>query len=433
VRICHVLCVGEDFVAATVNMGTVIRAARAAARLTQAQLGLACGYSASAISRIEAGKLEPGREALLRIAAELGIPPERLGVAMVAGPECQEDAVRRRSMLAGMVGVGMGAALGSSPASAAPVPAGDPAIGLERALFSPDAVPAVSLPRLGKALSAAHADFTAARYISLAQHLPGLLGAAEATREVSAGRAREQAHAAAARGYVLATELALKQHADVAWVAADRALTAARASGEPVVVGEAARVLAITMRRAGRPEGAVDLLRRTASSLEGREGAAVGATLLMTAAYTAACAGQRTDALDLMGEAEQAVARVPRQTSTELFTVDATPAQAALYWIGVHNALGTPDEAVKHARSVNPAVLPTAERRARLGTDTARMWQQLGDPKRTFAALRLVEQAAPEEVRRPALRAMTAGLLYGPVQLPGLREFAQRTGALAAP
>lgn len=419
--------------AATVNMGTVIRSARAAGRLTQTQLGLACGYSASAISRIESGKLEPGREALLRIAAELRIPPERLGVAMVAGPECQEDAVRRRSMLAGMVGVGMGAALGGAPSvAAASAPAGDPAAGLERALFSPDAAPALSLPKLGRALTAAHADFTAARYSALGEHLPGLLGAAEATREAMSGGARERAHAAAARGYVLAAELALKQHADVAWVAADRALAAARASGDPVVVGEAARVLAITMRRAGRTSRAVDLLRRTATSLGGREGRAVGATLLMTAAYTAACAGQRTDALDLMGEAEQAVARVPRQPGAELFTVDATPAQAALYWIGVHNALGTPDEAVRYARSINPAVLPTAERRARLGTDTARMWQQLGDHRKTFAALRLVEQAAPEEVRRPALRAMTAGLLYGPVQLPGLREFAQRTGALAA-
>lgn len=340
--------------------------------------------------------------------------------------------MRRRSMLAGMVGVGMGAALGGAPAAnAASVPAGDPAAGLERALFSPDAVSAVSLPRLGQALSPAHADFTAARYSALGGHLPGLIGSAEATREVAAGRAREQAHAAVARGYVLATELALKQHADLAWVAADRALTAARASGDPVVVGEAARVLAITMRRAGRSGGAVDLLRRTAGSLDGREGLAVGATLLMTAAYTVACAGQRTDALDLMGEAEQTIARVPRQLGTELFTVDATPAQAALYWIGVHNALGTPDEAVRYARGINPATLPTAERRARLGTDTARMWQQLGDSKRTFGALRLVEQAAPEEVRRPALRALTASLLYGPAQIPGLREFAQHTGALS--
>lgn len=425
---------------AAAEVGTVVRRARAAARLTQGQLGQRCGYSASAVSRIESGTLRPGREALLLIAEALAIRPEELGVApdpvrlvrepMVGGPVTEEEAVRRRSMLAGVVSVGVGVALGGTPAAAAarPVPT-DPGAGLERALFSPEQAPAVPLPRLGRALSAAHGHFTAARYGALGEQLPGLLATAQATRDAASGHTREQANAAIARSYVLAAELALKQHLDVAWVAADRALSAAHSSGSPVVVGEAARVLAITMRRAGRSSAAVDLLRRTATSLDGREGTAVGATLLMTAAYTAACSGQRTDALDLMGEAEQAVARVPAVPGEELFTVDATPTQADLYWIGVHNALGTPDEAVKYAARVDPRKLPTAERRARLGTDAARMWHQLGDPRRTFAALRMVEHAAPEEVRRPALRAMTGSLLYGPVALPGLRDFAQRTGA----
>jgi len=75
--------------------------------------------------------------------------------------------------------------------------------------------------------------------------------------------------------------------------------------------------------------------------------------------------------------------------------------------------------------------LPTAERRARFGTDAARMWHALGDRRHTFSALLGVERAAPEEVRRPALRALTADLLYGPGALAGLREFAHRTGAVA--
>ncbi|MEU8034636.1 hypothetical protein AB0C13_39850 [Streptomyces sp. NPDC049099] len=52
--------------------------------------------------------------------------------------------------------------------------------------------------------------------------------------------------------------------------------------------------------------------------------------------------------------------------------------------------------------------------------------------KQTFAALRRVGQEAPQEVRRPALRALTAGLLYGPTRIEGVREFAARTGALVA-
>ncbi|WP_281292381.1 helix-turn-helix domain-containing protein [Kitasatospora atroaurantiaca] len=437
------------------EVGSVIRGARAAARMTQAQLGELCGYSSSAISRVEGGRLRLAPETLLRVAEVLRIAPEELGVAShpvgrpvlrgaagAQGPAArvagtvmvgQEDAVRRRELLAGVVGVG--AALVASPASAVPVQAAvpaDPVAPLERALFQPLSAEPVPPGQLSGTLAAARADFSAARYRALGEALPGLLAAAEASRDAASGLAREQAQMAVARGYVLATELAVKQHSDVAWATADRALTAARASGDPVVIGEAARVLAITMRRAGRAGAAVDLLRDTASALgeqRGRAPRAVEATLLMTAAYTAACNGRRGDALDLMRGAQDAVEQVPADgPGSVLFTVDATAAQADLYWIGVHNALGTPDEAVRYAARIDPALLPTAERRARLGTDAARMWHQLGDHRRTFAALRLVEHAAPEEVRRPALRAMTAGLLYGPVALPGLKEFAQRTG-----
>jgi transcriptional regulator with XRE-family HTH domain len=418
------------------DIGDIIRGARSIARMTQGQLGHATGYSASSISRIEAGRLQPSLDTLARFATVLDIDPARLGLARVvaSGHDPQEDAVRRRNLLAGAAGLGISLATGLPAAAAASRPAPvDPAAGLESALFSPPAAEAVPLPKLQKGLTAAKADFTAARYSALGEHLPALLAAAEATRDAASGRGREQAQAAVGRAYVLATELALKQHADLAWATADRALTAARASGDPVVLGEATRVLAITMRRAGRPGAAVDLLRRTAGLLSGErapEERAVAATLLMTAAYTAACNAQRADALDLMGGAEQAVRALPAGLSKPLFTVDASSAQVDLYRVGVHNALGTPDDGVTYAQRLTAVRWPTAERAARAGTDVARMWQQLGNPKLTFAALRQVEQAAPEEARRPALRAMTSGLLYGPVPLPGLREFAQRTGAI---
>ncbi|MFG2911471.1 hypothetical protein ACGF0D_01075 [Kitasatospora sp. NPDC048298] len=45
-----------------------------------------------------------------------------------------------------------------------------------------------------------------------------------------------------------------------------------------------------------------------------------------------------------------------------------------------------------------------------------------------FVALLFTEQMAPEQVRRPALRALTADLLYAPVTVAGVRELAARTG-----
>jgi transcriptional regulator with XRE-family HTH domain len=419
-----------------INIGAVIRGARAAARLTQTQLGASVGYSGSAISRIETGHLQPDWDTVVRIAEHLGIDPGRLGLATVKtdSPHPQEDAVHRRNLLAGAAGIGITLATGIPAAAAARPATTDPAAGLEAALYSPAAAEPASLPRLTKGLAAARADFTAARYAALGEHLPALLGVAEATRDAASGGVREQAQAAVARGYVLATELAHKEHSEVAWATADRALTAARASGDPVVIGEAARVLGITMRRAGRPGAAVDLLRRTAAQLAAEqtpEQQAVAATLLMTAAYTAACNAQRGDALDLMAGADEAVHGLPSGLPARpLFTVDATTAQAALYRVGILTVLSTPDEAVPYAQQLLGVRWPTAERAARAGTDTARMWHQLGDPTRTFAALRMVERAAPEEARRPALRALTASLAYGPSMVPGLREFAQRTGAI---
>ncbi|WP_039938808.1 hypothetical protein [Streptomyces himastatinicus] len=337
--------------------------------------------------------------------------------------------MRRRNLLTGALAAGATAVVGVAPAGAA---SGhfDPAAALEDALFRlPSAAP-VPLARLAEQAAAARSDFCAARYTSLGRALPGLLAAASATRDASSGRAREQASTALARAYVLAAELALKQHNDAAWVAADRALTAARASGHPVPIGESSRVLAITMRRSGRSPAAVRLLTQEAADLDAGQSptGAVRTTLMLTAAYTAATSRDRTTALGLLDEAQEEAARRPEVPG--LFTVDASRTQVEVYRIGVFNALGTPDEGVQVAARLSIDRMPTAERRARAWTDTARMWHALGDQPQTFAALRRVEQEAPQEVRRPALRALTADLLYTSARVPGVREFAARTGGL---
>ncbi|MFJ2788329.1 MULTISPECIES: XRE family transcriptional regulator [unclassified Streptomyces] len=333
--------------------------------------------------------------------------------------------MRRRNLLAGALAAGASALVGTGTASGA---------SLEDALFRlPDAEPA-PLRTLATRTAAARQAFTDARYGELTAELPGLLAHAEATRETAVGQARRQAHAILARAYVLAAELAAKQHSDTAWVAADRALSAARASGMPVPVGEASRVLAITMRRSGRSAAAVRLLTQEAAALDPTEArtAAVRTTLLLTAAYSAASGRDRTTALTLLDEADEDVRRRPAAPGG-LFTVDATQAQVDIYRISVHNALGTPDEGVAVARGLDIGRIPTTERRARAWTDTARMWHALGDGTRTFAALRHVEREAAQEVRRPALRALTTSLLYyGPATVSGLREFAVRTGAVPA-
>ncbi|MDQ8707503.1 helix-turn-helix transcriptional regulator [Streptomyces sp. LHD-70] len=428
-------------VPSTPDIGAIIRGARCAARLTQTQLGQKCGYSASAISRIESNQLRLEHQRLLQLAVLLNIPPNRLTstpvpatatIDTVERPADEEDAVRRRNLLTGAVAAGATAVVGASPAGAAPASA-DPAAALEEALFRLPSAPPAPLTRLTQQTATARADYCAARYTALARALPDLIATATATRDSLSGREREQAGVIVARAYVLATELALKQHNEAAWVAADRALAAARAVGHPVPIGESSRVLAITMRRSGQCPAAVRLLRREATDLDPAQTqtGAVRTTLLLTAAYTAANGTDRNTALDLLDEAGEQTER-HQDAVPGLFTVDATRAQVDAYRISVLNALGTPDEGVRIAQRLDIDHMSTAERRARAWTDTARMWHALGDGPQTLIALRHVEQEAPQEVRRPALRALTTDLLYAPARVPGVREFAIRTGAVPA-
>lgn len=60
--------------------------------------------------------------------------------------------------------------------------------------------------------------------------------------------------------------------------------------------------------------------------------------------------------------------------------------------------------------------------------DVARVWRDLGEPERAFSALRALEQYAPEEARRPKVRAITSELMTLNGEIPGLRRFAQRIG-----
>ncbi|KAB7844932.1 helix-turn-helix domain-containing protein [Streptomyces mobaraensis] len=438
------------------DIGALVRSRRHALRprMTQAQLGAVLGYSASWVCRVESGELVPPVPVLLRIAAALGIPTDELLAAAhpprrvigtdLASPRTtpsraatvarddvegeQEDAVRRRYFLTGAVGIGSAALAGT--AAAGPRRAADPGTALETALFQPPPAAPSTVARLTMALHGAREDFRRAEYRHLAARLPALLATVDTTRNTLTGHAREEAHAVAARAYSLACELAIKSRSETSWVAADRALTAARASGHAPAIGEAARMLSVAMRHAGRHHAALDLLTRTCAQLDDASDAdaqGVRASLLLTGGYTAAHTGDRALALDLVDQAED-IGR--RHGAGHRLTLQDTPEQCDGMRISIFNALGRPDDGIAPMQRINPAAFPTAERRARYYTDTARMWHQLGNHQRTYAALRSIEREAPEEARRPSVRALTADLVYTSVRLPGVREFAARTGAV---
>ncbi|WP_247701347.1 transcriptional regulator [Streptomyces sp. RM72] len=311
--------------------------------------------------------------------------------------------MKRRSVLVAGVALGAGAV---------PVPAW--AAG-ERALLVGD-------------VAAARRLFAAGAYARLGEALPLLLAAA--------ARSAEQGPAGAVRAagvWVLASQLAVKQgRTGPAGVFAERAGAAARRSGDPVVLAAAARAAATPLRRTGRTDEALLLLaearahllagaRATAADLE-----AAGLAAL-TAAYTAAQAHRPAPARDFAAQAEEDTLRLARHPHTPGRPRELTAGQCALYGIGIHRHLGDIDTALAHARRLRPDRLPTAERRARAATDTARTLLDAGDAAGAFTQLRLVEAAAPLEARRPAVRALTAHVARLRPGLPGLGDFVART------
>lgn len=435
---------------AATDIGALIRLVRQHTGASQTTVGARIGLAQPDVSDIERGHRHvTSAEVLQRIAAGLDVPPgllrlpagdppdtgprgapspTRAAARVTAQPNTQEDDVRRRQLLTAGLGLGTGLAPVGNARADQPI---------ESALFAAPAAAAQAPRELAAALTTGRGHYTAARYTALGDMLPGLVAAAESTRDAARpGHDRDRAHAAVARAYVLATDLAVKRHDDIAWACADRALASARASGDPLAIAEAARALAITMRRGGRGTLAVGLLTSTAHQLAergtttGQLAPAARVALLLTAAYTAATIGDRHDAEQLMAEAEHTVNRLPGTATPGLFATTPSTAECTVYRVSVYNALGTPDDGIPHARRIPYTELADTERAARALTDTTRMWHALGEHARAYDALLVLERTAPEEVRRPAVRTLIASLVYAPARLPGIRELAARAGAM---
>jgi transcriptional regulator with XRE-family HTH domain len=438
--------------------GMLIHAARAAQGLTLAELGRRTGYSASQISRYERG-ITPLTDitVLRRFADILRIPPQHLGLnpPASAGPvrhagfaerltpgahgntvgherqwEDGEDPVRRRDMLTGTAALAGTAAL-SSISTARP----RTTVTLQDVLYGKTEAAPVRLPELRRSITATRSNFQAARYDKVTSALPVLLAVAQATRYAASTADHGDACTLLADASLLAADFAVKINDDpLSWMTAGRALEAALTGNDPLAVADARRAVATAMRRAGHPGRACDLLIRACRDLEHEDGSnpdavAMYGTLLSVAAYTAATAGNRGAAQDYITEAAAAASRIGPHGSSRIPAFGL--AGVTLYQVSIAQVLGDNGTAIEHAKKLRTADIPTRERQGRYWVDVARAYYQWGKPRGTYAALLAAGRAAPAEVRyRPPVHRMTQALLSSPAgnTLPGLREFAHRTG-----
>ncbi|QMU69151.1 helix-turn-helix transcriptional regulator [Streptacidiphilus sp. P02-A3a] len=281
-----------------------------------------------------------------------------------------------------------------------------------------------SIEAVRASIAAARRDFRAARYDALAQALPGWIVAAQSVGST------EQAANSAAELYDIAARLCIKVGDNgLVAITSDRALTAARTGGDALVIAEAQRMVSSAWRRQGHLGRATDISVRAAHELQHDDSApepsrlAAQGDLYATAAYTAAKLGDRAYAHALIREAAGTA-----HASGETDSVQGVD----LHLLSVHYELGDAGQAIDLARSIDPASLPTAERQARFFIDVARAFEQWGKPEPCFRALLAAEQAAPQEIRRSAARQIATGLLRHDRTLPGIRDFATRSGVRLA-
>ncbi|MFE5854117.1 helix-turn-helix domain-containing protein [Streptomyces sp. NPDC056500] len=438
------------------NPGAVVRLARLAAELTQAELGAATGYTAASISRMERGK-QPMRDMVLlqRIAEILGIPPQLLGLASrhtfsgayesapfspgpatrVAGTlpsgEEGEDPVRRRNLLAGLATTAATTVLGTAPASARTTLSG-----LEDLLLHRDGSTSGVEPTphsVAAALATSRREFGTCRYDALARALPARIALAQALGRLGAA---EQSATTVAELYNAATRLCIKLGEDgLAAVTADRALTAALSGAGALTIAEAHRMVSSSWRRQGYYVRATDVAVTAAQQLAADRTApeverlSVQGNLYATAAYTAAKQGDRHTAKELITEAETTATRLGHEVQPGGTTFFGH-SQVLLHRISISHLLGDAGQAIEHARRVDVRQLPTPERQARYWIDVARSFEQWSKHDRCYRALLSAEQAAPQEVRRSSVRTMATGLMRHDRMLPGVRAFANRVGAL---
>ncbi|WP_103343826.1 helix-turn-helix domain-containing protein [Amycolatopsis sp. CA-126428] len=422
----------------------VLQLARERAGWSQTELARRLGFHPSVISKMEARRRRMENVVTLRRLAEvLQLPASAFGLEGAEGvatgridpapsrvgtkPAPEEDDVRRRSFLkAG--GVAIGAAVAGAPAAeaaASPAPGAlpDPAVVLttrlsdvllgSRTSIGP-AMPTVGLTR---ALAAARASFGKSDFLALADKLPALVRAAEAAQDAGA----------TAQAYTLVTRALVKlRPAGLEWISADRAVRAAEAAGQPLILAEAERMLSGVCRRAGDHDRAGTLVVEAADrlALDGRDPRhlLLHASLLCTGGYSAARAGDGARARDLLTEAAA--------TASRLDGAGAARARANLlsHRVSVEQLLGEPGAALHHARTARGVQFPDLEREGRYLVDLAAVQLQLGQPGPAYSTLLAAERRAPGEVHtRAAVRTIVDALLnQNRAAVPGIRDLAAR-------
>ena len=399
------------------GIGTNVAAHRRAAGVTQSDLAGRIGKSVQWVSAVEQGRRHADRLTdLLRIAVVVGCTLEDL--------------------------------IGRPVDTLAPGgrPRGE-AVAAVREIIMRTAVP-TTLPepvpnlaevstRVAEAWTIWHGSPTA--HAILGGVLPGLLN--DATMAYRAAAERRPAARSLSGAYQITRQwLHHLPDGELAWVAAERAMSAAREADDPHLIALGAWSLSASYRRAGQQDEATRLCLAAADELKARINAddpdknllADYGMLHLAAAVSAAQSDEDGRAWALHRVADEAArtlgAHYDPWTAFGQGNVD-------IHGLAISAELGRPDAVVEYASRLNIDNVPSVERRAAALINTARGFVRRGEDESAALVLLDAEQVSGDEVHHSTLvRELLRELLFRDRARARshVRGLAQRCGLIAA-
>jgi transcriptional regulator with XRE-family HTH domain len=253
------------------------------------------------------------------------------------------------------------------------------------------------------------------RYGYVTARIPDLIASANTASQALTDHLQERAFALLGLSYqataVLLTKLG---EADLAWIAAERGLTAAQRSGDTVIIGSLLRSVVHTLLSAGRFTEATQLTSDAAAHLQpgladaGPEYLSVYGTLLLAGSIAAARADNRGQAGEFLSEADDTARRLGRD-GNHLWTAFG-PTNVSIHRVTTAMDLGDIEYAIDLGPRVNTSNMPI-ERQVRHAIEVARAFTARNRGSEALGALLDAEQIAPEQVRHHAIGRQTVQTL----------------------
>jgi transcriptional regulator with XRE-family HTH domain len=359
------------------TLGARIRRKRRENSLTQEELAEISGISLDMISKIEQERRHPRLPVLFKLARALDTPLSELidSKPRLAGRDEGASVLAIRDTLLS--------------------PAVIPGIGLDDDHGEP-----ASIPQVRATLDEASGHYWSGDFAKLAALLPPLITEARLAAETTS----EQASSLLAQAYDLAAALMVHLGKDdLAAIAAERAITAATASGDEMLHAMELGSYAWILLHHGRLSEAEQIAATTAERIEPAFSAsdqhlAVYGSLLMNALAPAAAAGR--DVTQYISLASAAAARIGRRV--KIYQTSFAPATVHMQDCHAHAVTRNPAKALAAARNIKPGDL-TGISYGRHLLDVAQAYADARHPKAATTVLTQAHAQSPTWFRHQGI------------------------------